>query len=362
MNRTELDGLDREALIRRAEEQGVARARILTRPELIDEIVVRSAPRGAAVAEQDLRRARGFFGLARDLLARVVERGLHLPDAAERIRGQKSELPRRAGGPAPVLPTVTLAEIYATQGHKERAIETLHKVLEAEPDHVAAKALLDRLEEPSYKAPEPPLPPEEEPSPARAAEPEEELAEPMGMLDDRPLPLRYDANECVAIPVDPGTLFVYWEVKESLLETVRLERPEGTIALRVLIVQPGWSGPRTSVRDHEVYSTLGDYFLYDLPASVVVRVAVGWKSAEGFLPIAHSPALDLPRGGPDEALARTFVRWTPRGAFPVTDDAALASTIARAVERAEAQLFGPGPAAPEPAPAEEPLGSSENML
>lgn len=83
MKRADLDGLDREALIRLAEEHGVSRARILTRPELVDEILLR---RAAKDGDGDASIARGFFGLARDLVARVVERGLHLPDAASKIR------------------------------------------------------------------------------------------------------------------------------------------------------------------------------------------------------------------------------------------------------------------------------------
>src|ERR1700727_2016129 len=78
MNRTELERLDRDSLISRAEASGVVRARILTRPELIYELIQRSTQPGEVV------RARGLFGRARDLLARVIERGLHLPDAAER--------------------------------------------------------------------------------------------------------------------------------------------------------------------------------------------------------------------------------------------------------------------------------------
>ncbi|MDP9037177.1 MAG: hypothetical protein M3O50_20455, partial [Myxococcota bacterium] len=81
MNRADLERLDRDALIERAEAAGVTRARILTRPELVDELLLRSAGEHAS-----RQRARGLFGVARDLLARVVERGLHLPDAADRLR------------------------------------------------------------------------------------------------------------------------------------------------------------------------------------------------------------------------------------------------------------------------------------
>src|ERR1019366_5562545 len=144
MNRAELEGLDRAALIARAEAAGVTRARILTRPELVDELLLRSAADHATK-----QRSRGLFGRARDLLASVVERGLNLPDAAERIRA--------VGGPPPPPPPGAL----------------------------------------------------------------DETPEPAHMLDDAPLPTRYDVDECVAIPVDPRTLYVYWEVRERTLDYVR---------------------------------------------------------------------------------------------------------------------------------------------
>src|SRR5690606_20926869 len=81
--------------------------------------------------------ARGLFGVARSMLASVVETGLHLPDAAKVIRGDNSY-----GVPiinqTPVA-TVTLAEIYATQGHRSRALKVLEDVLAEEPEHDEAR-------------------------------------------------------------------------------------------------------------------------------------------------------------------------------------------------------------------------------
>src|SRR3954468_5840548 len=111
MDRGELEGLDRESLVIRAQAAGIRRARILTRPELIDELL-RLDP---SSDEAQLRRNRGFFGRARDLVARVVERGLHLPDAAERIRTLTGALDTPYSPPRiepQAMPTVTLAEIY----------------------------------------------------------------------------------------------------------------------------------------------------------------------------------------------------------------------------------------------------------
>ncbi len=413
MKRASLDALDREALIRLAEEHGITRPRILTRPELVDEILLRSATEPGA----DASLARGFFGLARDLVARVVERGLHLPEAASLIRNIAVEPPRRAPRVAP-LPTVTLAQIYASQGHTARAVETLRRVLDEEPDHAEARRLLATLEDSAYAPPKEPLPPEpEEPqaapeaeetttapegdeasaasaapaaadapepddavaprerpvveaaakAPAPTAPPSEPAREPVpAMLNDRPLPPRYDVTECVAISVDPETLFVYWEVREELLVRVRAGRGPGVVVLRALVIEPSWGGPRTVVRDHDVHATLGDYFLRELPSGSVVRVAIGYRPEAGdFSPLAHSPLLTLPRRSPVLDLAQTFVRWTPGGAVEEPNErlaqiAALAAARARE-ETARVECGAPRDAAPPGEPPRRvspPLGSS----
>ncbi|HEX2876723.1 MAG TPA: hypothetical protein VHP33_35975 [Polyangiaceae bacterium] len=136
----ELDTLSREDLILRARARGVERPEQMTRVELRDEIVRRSEP--------DLerqRRTRGWLGVARDLLASVVESGLNLPDAAAAIRGDgKGE--HDFQGPPPVA-TVTLAEIYAAQGHYEQSLRMLDEVIEREPEHATARTLRERIAE-----------------------------------------------------------------------------------------------------------------------------------------------------------------------------------------------------------------------
>src|SRR5262249_39812489 len=118
MDRADLERLDRESLVQRAQSAGVKRARLLTRPELVDELL-RLNP---VIDEAQLKKPRGFFGRARDLLSRVVERGLHLPDAADRLRAALGTPLPHVPRPEPqAVPTVTLAEIYAAQGHKHRA-------------------------------------------------------------------------------------------------------------------------------------------------------------------------------------------------------------------------------------------------
>jgi hypothetical protein len=278
MDRAELERLDRDTLIARAEAAGVTRARILTRPELVDELLLRSE------ADQSTKqRSRGLFGRARDLLARVVERGLHLPDAAQTIRAVGGFLAKRSSAPA-ALPTLTLAEIYRVQGYRDRAVETLERVLLREPDHAPARTLLAQLRDEAYAVPPPRMPPEEEPE-----------QQPEAQIDDTVDGANAAAravDECIALPIDPTTLRVHWGVCSRTMEYMRASRSEGTLALRALIVVPTWDGPRSSVRDHDVFGTLGELFLRDLPARAVVRVAVGYRHDDAFLPIAHSPALE----------------------------------------------------------------------
>ena len=331
-SRNELESLDRESLIARAETAGVSRARVLTRPELVDEILVRQNR-----DPETTRRMRGLLGRARDLLAKLVERGLNLPDAADKLRGEPPPPVKRAG---PAVPTVTLAEIYATQGHTKKAIETLNQVLEREPDHLAAKGLLTKLNAAAPSKPE--LPPEDDADERVGYEivADDKPAEPTRMLDADPLPPKYDVDECVIISVDPATLYAYWEVRDDTLAALSKREPEGVLTLRVLIIVPTWDGPRTYTRDVEVQAQMGDWFVRELPKDAIVRAAIGWLSPAGvFLSAAHSfTAQPAPR---DRApiLADRLARWTPQGTIPIDgvhDDLEVAR-VARALARSEAR-------------------------
>ena len=136
VNSIDWEGLSRDDLIARAAGLGVVRPELMTRVELRDEII-----RLSETDEQARKRARGWLGVARDMVASVVEQRLNLPDAAELIRGFDLRPPRNI----PPVATVTLAEIYAAQGHMGRAIKLLDEVLLREPDHEAAMALRTTL-------------------------------------------------------------------------------------------------------------------------------------------------------------------------------------------------------------------------
>ncbi len=316
MDRASLEGLTREALIEHAEQAGILRARILTRPELIDEIVVR-----VAANEEDastVARARGFFGRARDLLSDVVQKGLHLPDAADRLRamfGPPPEIQRARDA----LPTVTLAEIYVAQGHRARALETLKRVLAEEPEHAAARALLMKLEDRAFPVPKPKLPPEED-----EIEHAKERARLRAKEDAEEEAAAKDVDECVGILCDATTLFVAWSCRAKTIAHLRGQRARGRVVLRVLVVAPSWSGPKTANRDLDLHAVSGDYFVRELPERAIVRVAVGWLEDGVFHAIAHSASVSFDRD------AQRLVRWGFTAATPLSVHESEATPIFRA--------------------------------
>lgn len=139
MDRQKLEGLTREELVALAGELGITRPRSLTVPELIDEIVSRTMAN-----ERDRARSRGWLGRARNLLAGVIERGLHLPEVAKALRNAPSTKPWPVAPPP--LATMTLAEIYAAQGHLDKALHVIDEILAREPDHADARSFRQRLE------------------------------------------------------------------------------------------------------------------------------------------------------------------------------------------------------------------------
>lgn len=344
MNREELEVLDRDSLINRAETLGVNRAGVLTRPELVDEILLRAMGNGRS--DPKVRAARGLFGRARDLLVHVMDRGLHLPEAAEIFRGRA--VPSRPMSPSAAVPTVTLAEIYAAQGHKERAVETLRRVIESEPDHAAAGALLAQIE--AADLPPPALPPEEDElvdasSPVGGGPTQGSGGDGGGddpnkpfLLDDEPLPPKYDVDECVALPVDPNTMFVYWELRDATRAHFEATRPGGQITLRAMVIVPTWDGPRVETRDFVVTTQLGDFFVRDLPRGSVIRAAIGWRVGDAFIPAAHSPALETLASEPSAVLADRLVRWTPEGKTLLLADGEQWPGLQRALGVAGARL------------------------
>lgn len=307
MDRQSLDRLSREELIETADGLGVERAGVLTRVELIDEIVRRS------VADpQERTLARGLLGLARDLLADVVERGLHLPDAAARIRSRS--IPRWPAPRAPIA-TVTLAEIYAKQGLRDRALSVLDEVLRDEPEHAAARALREQILASPAAAPQMPPEPDEavaaaapQAVPAPSAEPvaphtvqastAEQEAEPAARAPaeqaGEPVarPVAEHAAEASARPADtlaiePASngVRLRWEMG-SPPDGRDHDGPPSPAIVRVLVVVPSWQEPLRNEIDRQTSGQAGEIVLDGVPPYAVIRAALGFMQGERFVPLA----------------------------------------------------------------------------
>jgi hypothetical protein len=292
----ELDTLSREDLILRARARGVERPEQMTRVELRDEIVRRSEP--------DLerqRRSRGWLGVARDLLASVVESGLNLPDAASAIRGDgKGE--NEFQGPPPVA-TVTLAEIYAAQGHYEQALRMLDEVIEREPEHAAARTLRERIAEErdlgpgrrrkvvetkaeTIVTPQPPAV-APVPTPEVVAAPPPPVPEPVAAAPE-PAPTAGKGpasgfqTPALLVLQTANRAFVYWRLP-SLSDSLRL---------RAVTVSPQDQGLSVSEQDHGISREVGGFWLSRVAPGTEVRAAIGELSNEGFSPLAVARVLD----------------------------------------------------------------------
>ena len=326
----DLERLSREQLILKARVLGVERAELMTRVELRDEIVRRSEPDPV-----QQRRARGFLGVARDLVASVVEAGLNLPDAAKLIRGDGS----REGewkGPPPVA-TVTLAEIYASQGHLERALRMLDEVLAKEPDHDPARALRDRLAaggdsvastapsprkrtkisfvepEPESTEPDPDTDLDLEPAvavaePAVAAEHAVAAAEPIfaaePVVASEPAPAVEPAPAaepapCLLTLSLAGRRQVYWEIPAQTWQQLRAHAPEGRALLRVVSFRTRAGKVERRALDITPHAEVGSAVLPSLGAESVVRAALGWFVDGRFRPFVL--ASDLGASAPGRA-------------------------------------------------------------
>jgi hypothetical protein len=331
LHASDLDAASRSDLIARAEAAGIDKADVLTRAELIDEIVKRM------VADPIERRlARGLLGVARDLVARVVERGLHLPDAAALIRGLQQVTLTPV---TPPIATVTLAEIYAGQGHRARALTVLDEVLAKEPEHTAARTLREKVA--TLPADLTSIAPSEPPpdSVSTAETPEAADPDPEGVRDtlppagdtsptlapsDLPLPtwqadlpadlalsevqepeleptLGARADQLVLVPTDATSALAHWELGPQALDEVRARSQGGELILRIVAVTPSWDGPKVEIRDIEVTLPVGDWWVCDLPAGAVLRAAMGWRDNQGFDPLAV--ALDMAAPSEGEPIA-----------------------------------------------------------
>lgn len=349
-----LDEKSRHELVEEARKLGVERPERMTRVELRDEIVRRS------VSEERQAEARGLFGVARSMLASVVDRGLHLPDAARVIRGGSSfEVPLTSQTP---VATVTLAEIYAAQGHKSRALGILEDVLKQEPGHEEALRVRAQLragagaaEQESKSVPgreelrealtveappvaEQPLPAPvgeigatteyvpggfvetvgEEIETGRPPEVQERGAEEQGAEPELEAEPSVEETRFPALVLvqSEGGLALYWELPERALDECSIDREDGRAVARIVSFSP--HGPTPERREDTIVlaetvpvqapvgCSAGKLKLERYGAPAAVRAALGWESEDGFLPLSVGRGVDAWRA--DESARDLVVR------------------------------------------------------
>jgi hypothetical protein len=156
------------------------------------------------------------------------------------------------------------------------------------------------------------------------------------MVDDAPLPEHYDVDEVVLMPVDPKTVFLYWEVRQATADEAKRRAPEGRLIVRVVAVTANWEGPRVETRDVEVNELVGDRFVRDLPQGAVLRAAVGWSRLSSFEPLSVAMEMTAPPASMASVGSGELARFETEGVVPVESPADEA--LAQAVERARRRI------------------------
>jgi hypothetical protein len=247
--------MSRDELVAAARSVGVHHPEMMTRVELGDEIL-----RARERSQPGSGSSRGWLGVARDLLARLVERGLNLPNAAALIRkGPTAFVSSNLQAP---VATVTLAEVYAAQGHVKRALAILDDVLEKEPDHAPARLLRERLAR-------------EHGSPAK------KKVEP---VPTESVPVDVDFVGTIASGTDG--VHLYWELSPGLERALRRRYPSGHPVIRVLTFVPDWAGAQGAEEELRVTALRDSRWVRVDRPGTVVRAVLGWRSESGFRPVA----------------------------------------------------------------------------
>lgn len=298
-NNPDPNELSRIELLTLAHSLQISDADVMTRAELRAAIEKARKPEPKA-PEQPVT----WVSVARRLLASIVEQGLNLPDAAALIRGDtKLSTPPKA--PPPVA-TVTLARIYAAQGHLERAIRTVDEVLASDPDHHPAQHLRNQLQarlEEQRRAREAEATSSPPPAPAATASdeptalaepvdslPPETLSEPSALAVQTEAPPAGDLEPSEPSPVsngiahftaEPGAAAPHSEPRPGAAAPERAPAPEADAPEAEAPAPPLLSAPTAATPELVVHP----------PAEVPIHVALA--DAPTDVPSAHAGAVAI---------------------------------------------------------------------
>lgn len=301
--------IPRHELIATALDLGIERPESLTDRELADRIRRASEiPPAPGVSDDSTA---GWLQVARHLVARVVEQGLNMPEAARLIDGSKAAATQRLP-----LPTVTLAQIYLSQGYADRAESTLRGVLEREPENPKARRLLAQLvnepDEGAASTTGEDRPTLAEPLPsADSIESQGSASNESGASDGL---AQVSATEASALDRDAVVIvrrdnqaFIYWEL--SAFSAERLAHQ----SLRVLVrtYEPAGAGARVSETTLDVVSATG-FHRVDCDEGREVRAVLGVASDDDQLEPPNLEPLSVASSRCVDSGGALHLEFTPR--------------------------------------------------
>ncbi len=157
--------------------------------------------------------------------------------------------------PAIPLVSMTIAKLYAAQGHAKRAIEVLQQVIASDAENAPARTMLIDL---------------------RAQEMNGEGA------------VAIAGNVCETVMNGDGSLLVRWGCTEEAVRRIATYGAE--LVIRAVVILPTWDGPKVDVHDTQVSAAAGEITLSlaRFGDRAIVRVAVGIRYLGEFAALAHA--------------------------------------------------------------------------
>jgi hypothetical protein len=162
------------------------------------------------------------------------------------------------------------------------------------------------VDPPAVPEPEDPTPAAE---PAVAVEaPAEPWREPLA-----PIPDAFGEDRITVMARDPESAFAYWEVTEAGLAAARAASGAEASGLTLRVALTSAPGEAERFVDTPVREWVGRWMLRDLRPGSHVRTQIGLAHAGGFVAVASSPVIEVPRRNAAQAPVR-FVRLGRSGA------------------------------------------------